>query len=358
MPEPLVASAALGLVGHTTAVEELFAAATAGRLGHALLVTGPSGIGKYALLEALARGLLCEAGPAPACGTCPACRRVSAGAHPDLHRVDPVAEGFAELTIHFIAERENRPSGAFSGVAVESFLRLVAGEGGWRIVLVRDADRMNEETQNALLKTLEEPGPGVLLAMETSRPSALLPTIRSRVVERRLGRLTQGEVAQVLGTVAPDLSSDAGWLRLADGAPGRAVGLRACGAPRALEVLAQALRGGGDAPGLVKALLEVEGEFPGRTDRARDRERVRLWLDLGLELVRDLQRCAAGIPPGELVHGERLPPVMLGPAAIGRLLEAWLEARADLDLNLNPASVLERVLDTTLTTCATRSRRA
>ncbi len=354
----MVKPSAQGLVGHAPDLEELFAAARAGRLGHALLVTGPTGIGKFALLEALARGLLCEEGPAPACGVCPACRRVAAGAHPDLHRVDPVSEGFAELTIHFIAERENRPSGAFSGVAVESFLRLVAGEGGWRIVLVRDADRMNEETQNALLKTLEEPGPGVLLAMETSRPSALLPTIRSRVVGRRLTRLGVDEVAQVLERVAPELASDAGWLRLADGAPGRAVGLRACGAPRALEVLGQALRGSGDAPGLVKALLEVEGEFPGRTDRARDRERVRLWLDLGLELVRDLQRHAAGIRPADLVHGERLPDRAPVPAALGRLLEAWLEARGDLDLNLNPASVLERVLDTTLMTCAARSRRA
>ncbi|MDA0948150.1 MAG: hypothetical protein O2799_06500, partial [Planctomycetota bacterium] len=122
--------------------------------------------------------------------------------------------------------------------------------------------------------------------------------------------------------------------------------------------LGQALRGSGDAPGLVKALLEVEGEFPGRTDRARDRERVRLWLDLGLELVRDLQRLAAGILPEELVHGERLPGSAPAPAALARLLEAWLEARADLDLNLNPASVLERVLDTTLTTCSARSRRA
>lgn len=335
------------LVGHGPDLEDLLGAAAAGRLGHALLVTGPPGIGKFALLEELARGLLCDRGPAPACGQCPACRRVASGAHPDLHRVDPLAEGFAELTIHFIAERENRPSGAFSGAAVESFLRLVAGEGGWRIVLIRDADRMNEETQNALLKTLEEPGPGVLLAMESSRPAALLPTIRSRVVERRLRRLDSGEVAGVLAAVAPDLARDPAWVRLADGAPGRAVALEAAGARESLDLLGRAFAGRAEAPALVKALLEVEGEFPGRTDRARERERVRLLLDLGLELVRDLQRAAAGAPLDSLAHGERLPQRLPSGRACREWLTAWLEARADLDLNLNPASVLERVLDLT-----------
>ena len=283
------------LVGHGPDLEDLLGAAAAGRLGHALLVTGPPGIGKFALLEELARGLLCDRGPAPACGQCPACRRVVSGAHPDLHRVDPLAEGFAELTIHFIAERENRPSGAFSGVAVESFLRLVAGEGGWRIVPIRDADRMNEETQNALLKTLEEPGPGVLLAMESAGRPPCSPRFEAAWSSGGCGGWTAARSPGCCGGRSRSREGSR-LVRLADGAPGRAVALEAAGARESLDLLGRAFAGRAGAPALVKALLEVEGDFPGRTDRARERERVRLLLDLGLELVRDLQRAAAGAP--------------------------------------------------------------
>lgn len=336
------------LRGHGAQLDQLLASAgEGGRLGHALLLLGPEGVGKFTLLEALARGLLCEAGPGRACRTCPACRRVEAGSHPDLLRVDPVGEGFHELTIHFIAERENRPAGAFRGTSVEEFLRLVAGEGGRRIVLLRDVHRMNEETQNAFLKTLEEPGRGVLLAMETSRPSALLPTIRSRVVEITLGGLSDGDTREVLSSVDSRLAGDGALLRLAGGAPGRAVRLAEQGALALLDLLEEAFAGRGHATEHLAGILASEGSFSGATDRQRERERARLVADLALECVRDLQRVSHGADPQGLVHGARVG-VAASPSVCRHHLDVWSEARADLELNLAPAAVLERALDRTL----------
>lgn len=331
------------LVGHGPILKRLLEGSLeGGRLGHALLLSGPSGIGKFALLLALARGLLCEQGPAPACGTCPACRRIAAGSHPDLLVLDPFQAGFHETTIHFIAERENRPASAWSGPSIEGFLRLVAGEGGRRIVLLRDADRLNEEAQNALLKTLEEPSHGVLLGFEAARPAALLETIRSRLVEVRVKCLSAAETREVLRRVQPDLTLTEDLVRLAAGSPGRLLRLLEQGGPEILALLARALAGGGSAATLLAELLAVKGEFRGSTDRARERDQARAILDLGLELVRDGQRAEAGVSREDLVHGALLPntgrPLRL-------ILPALLEARADLELNLQPAALLERALD-------------
>lgn len=334
--------------GHGTLLHGLWAAAEAGRLGHALLLTGPSGVGKFLTLERLAEGLLCQNGPGEPCRECPACRRAAAGSHPDLLRVDALSHGFEELTIHFVAQREVRPQNAWAGESIETFLRLVAGEAGWRVVLIRDADRMNEETQNAFLKTLEEPGDQVLLALETSRPEALLDTVRSRLVQHTVSSLTTAEVSQALAREVPECSADPEWLRLAGGSPGRLLSLWRRGAREGLSLLIRAFREPIQAPSLTAELLELPGEFKGRTPKAEERNRVRFLLELGLEVLRDQERLAAGLAGEDVMHAARLQDCPCpSDAARARRLEVWLEGRRDVDLNLNPGGVLERVLDST-----------
>ena len=336
------------ILGHGELLTRLWSAAAAGRLGHSLLLTGPVGVGKFLVLERLAAGLLCAQGPSEPCGVCPACRRVAADSHPDILRVDALSHGFEELTIHFVAHREVRPQGAWDGESIEGFLRLVAAEGGWRVVLIRDADRMNEETQNAFLKTLEEPGNRVLLAMETSRPEALLDTVRSRVVQARVPGLTRDEVSRALAGVAPQWAQDPEWLRLAAGSPGRLLGLGHRHAQEGLALLAQAFRGAIHAPSLVGELMNLPGEFKGRTPKAGERLRVRFLLELGLEIQRDQERLDAGLSPDSVMYASLLADCPCPSAAArAQRLEIWLQARRDLDLNLNPAGVLERVLDFT-----------
>lgn len=141
-----------------------------GRLPHALLISGMGGLGKRRLAEGFGQSLLCTApGPAGvACGACRACRLCRVGNHPDLQRVapDPTAKS-EEIKVDTIR-------------ALIEVCGLTAHDGGYRILIIDPADRMSPSAANSLLKTLEEPVGGMVLALITTHPQRLPATIRSR----------------------------------------------------------------------------------------------------------------------------------------------------------------------------------
>jgi DNA polymerase-3 subunit delta' len=209
------------LFGHDHASQALADAAASDRLHHAWLLTGPRGVGKATLAFRFARWLL--AGRPPASPplflppTDPTFRRVAAAGHADLRSLAPNAgERGVKMMIRVDEVRQ-----------VPRFLSLTAAEGGWRIVLVEQAEAMNAEAQNALLKTLEEPPPRALLLLTTAAPDRLLPTIRSRCRRVDLFPLAAPQMEQVLGNWLPDLDAGqrAALARISDGAPGRALEL-------------------------------------------------------------------------------------------------------------------------------------
>ncbi len=193
---------------HEAAKRALTAAHRAGRMPHALLLTGGAGIGKTRFAEWLVRLRWCT-GEAPPCGTCAPCRKVSTRNHPDLVLVrrDPSPEEDPEGwgSKHGITVDQIR-----HGVRAALALRSV--EGGGRSVVLQDADDMNEEAQNALLKTLEEPPAGSLLVLVTTREDALLETVRSRCQEVRLfaDSARAGEPLPVWPPTGQDAGQDAG----------------------------------------------------------------------------------------------------------------------------------------------------
>lgn len=159
-------------------LERLLALYDAGRLHHALLLTGRSGLGKGQLAQALARALLCEAaeGRRP-CGRCRGCR-LSRGApeaaHPDLRAIGPASgEERGEIVVDTVR-------------ALDEFLHLSPQLGGSRVATIVPCDRLNRAAANSLLKGLEEPPAGVYLILATSRPGRLPPTLRSRCAVRQL----------------------------------------------------------------------------------------------------------------------------------------------------------------------------
>ncbi|MGH8549972.1 MAG: DNA polymerase III subunit delta' [Methylococcales bacterium] len=138
------------------------------RVPHALVISGLDGIGKLNLALCFANHLLCTGPKTSAfrCGHCDACRLIDAGTHPDLIRIEPPEAGKA-ITIDRIRD-------------LADTLSLSAQYNRYRIVLLRDADRLNAAAANALLKTLEEPGKGTVLILHTARSWHLPATIRSR----------------------------------------------------------------------------------------------------------------------------------------------------------------------------------
>lgn len=190
-----------------------------GRPPHAILLTGPTSVGKTTLALDLAAGLLCEA-PEPAdrpCGRCRSCRRVRGRNHPDLHWLGPVEPG-RQIVI-------GGDGGSPRGVRqLTAELALAPLEGRVRVAIVEAAERMNEAAQNAFLKTLEEPPPASVIVLCADGPDRLLPTIRSRCAMLRLGLVGVRTIEALL--VERDLAEPplAGRLaRLADGRPGLAV---------------------------------------------------------------------------------------------------------------------------------------
>ncbi|MGK2851556.1 MAG: hypothetical protein ACSLFN_11680 [Candidatus Limnocylindrales bacterium] len=190
-----------------------------GRAPHAVLLVGAEGVGKTTLALDLAAGLLCTADDPAArpCGTCRACRMVAAGGHPDVHRLAPEGPG-RQVGI-------GGPGAHAPGIRdLISALSLLPVEGGARIAIVESAQRMNEDAQAALLKTLEEPPGGVTLILCADAEEPLLPTIRSRCARLRLGPVGARDIESILaahGVADPPLA--ARLARASAGRPGLAL---------------------------------------------------------------------------------------------------------------------------------------
>lgn len=340
--------------GHDAPLGALRDAARAGRLAHAHLFAGPEGVGKFMAARWFAAGLLCEGGGAPGpgrgepCLACGPCKRVRAGTHPDLFVVDAAAAGFDRLTIAFIARRDGRTGEGFDGEPVEAFLDLRAVEGRGKVVLVREAERLTEEAQNAFLKTLEEPRPGVVLVLESSAAAALLPTVRSRLVRTDFARLEPAALASILAAhddlAGLDLEERAALVRLAEGSPGRALRLAARSGPAMRALVDDGLARRRTTDELARALWELPGDFSARTESAERRLRAESFLELGLEVLRDLERRRAGIPAATLAHGDAPEPARAGEHTRRRRMDAWVAARQDVSRNLAPEALVDRAL--------------
>jgi DNA polymerase-3 subunit delta' len=156
------------LVGQEDAVAILQGATLAARNGdqtqemtHAWIFTGPPGSGRSSAAIAFAQALICPEG---GCGTCNECRSAKSHAHPDVEIMS--TEGLS-IKIEEIRELLTRTSWAPS-------------MGGWRIVVMEDADRLTESAANALLKAIEEPGTRTVWLLCAPTLHDILPTIRSR----------------------------------------------------------------------------------------------------------------------------------------------------------------------------------
>ncbi len=210
------------LYGHSTLRKRLARSAAAGRLPSSLLLHGPAGVGKQRLALWLAQLLLCSGEERP-CGQCQHCRYMGELQHPDLHWFfprprlkdsdpdpDDVRDDYREALVERVAagglyEAPSGDEGIFIA-AVRSLTRdalMAPALASRKVFVIGDAERMvsqegADQAANALLKLLEEPPRDTVFILTSSEPSALLPTIRSRVAAVRVLRLTEKDVSDFL----------------------------------------------------------------------------------------------------------------------------------------------------------------
>jgi DNA polymerase-3 subunit delta' len=346
--------------GHADVVRGLWRAAAAERLAHALSFEGAEGIGKFTAAKWFVMGLLCREGPplgeaARPCGACPSCKKVLAGdrrgIHPDLYVLDALADERNEIVVTYVRKRPT-PDAKDPPFTIEEFLSLRPSESARRALVVRDAELLNPNAQNALLKTLEEPTPGTTLVLATSNPSALLPTVRSRLLRVALTRLDDADTRAVAlearerGELDGDADLDA-LVALARGAPGAALRAAREGHVALRELLVEVACGAARPHERLEALWQVPGEFDGTSAGAKDRERTRAAATLAAGIVVDLERLCGGLhavhhPDLEHRLVERARSAARGALVAAR--EATFAAIGDVELNLDAAAAMERVV--------------
>ena len=301
----------------------------AGAPPHAILLAGPAGVGKTTLALDLAAGLLCTASdPADRpCRACRACRMVEHGNHPDVHWLRPEGPG-GQVVI-------GGPEARFRGVRdLISELALLPVEGGARVAIIERADRMNDDAQSALLKTLEEPPAGVTIVLCADDEERLLPTVRSRCARVRLGPVGPRAIEEILAEHdLADAPAAARLGRLAGGRPGVAIAYAR--APEAAAIrgeLARQLLDLVDARAstrlaAARALVARAGDLVAMLDRGAPAGDE---VDPGPDAAPDASPEAA--PEGFSDGGPKRAPAAERRRGAAMLLSVWVDVARDLAL--------------------------
>ncbi len=349
-----------------------------GRFAPSYLFHGPPGTGKEEAALAFAQALNCTTwtagalpdlfAPAPAptplegrdeqsrlggCGSCGSCLRIGRYLHPDVivrlplprPREDEAADPSEAL--RFKAEhpwRDPDIQGGNLSIGIKDVRAVLRGlgyppvEAQWRVIIFREAERLGEEAQNTLLKSLEEPPARTLFILTTAQPEALLPTVRSRCQSIPFGPLPVEVISSWLRGQGLETGDGPDPAQLARGS-----------LKRALRILEEGV------PGRAEALALLEEAAAGRRLQALERasglvfrsagdawNQARAVLDELLSLVRDLAAIQAG--EGALLNPDvagRLEGIArrLPPAAVLKAIEAVAEARGEVDGFVNLALI-------------------
>jgi DNA polymerase-3 subunit delta' len=330
------------LIGNERAKEGLRRMLRQGRVPGALLFAGEEGLGKKLFALELARAFNCTARVGvEACGACPACVRTGKFQFPAKDDSKEARDAYKK-----VIWSEHKDVGMVLPYSREIYVDAIRDlesesnfrpfEGSARVFIIEQADKLNDESSNALLKTLEEPPPSTHIVLITSRSASLLPTIRSRAQVVRFAPLAAKEIGEFMVKSRQRTGEEAKLVaQLSGGRLGRALefNLDAYRARRdwALGVV-EALAGDTDRARLLRAAEELSD--------AKNKEEFEPRLDVLETLIRDLWLSALKAEGAGLVNhdlreriarlGEGLPPQR--PA---RWLSRVAELRTQLAVNVN-----------------------
>ena len=338
-----------GIEGHDDVVERFRLSLARGRLASTFLFVGPPGVGKRSFAQALAKALLCqtnrEAELEP-CGACDSCVQVDAGTHPDLIAISKPPDKTEIPVSTFIGDKDERMRvGLCHDIAMRPFM------GGRKVAIIDDADALNEEGANSLLKLLEEPPPRSVLILIGTSIDKQLPTIRSRSQIIRFQPLEVETVVRLLQQVH-GITDPAEARRLAEFSGGsleRALELADEGLwSFRTQLLAALGRPRLDSVGFAKPLLAFIDEAG--KDATPRRRRTKQVIGFATEFYRQLLREASGLPAQGDDELKRAVNHLLqtGPIdheKIANRAERCLDAVEHVDRNANQATLVEAWLD-------------
>ena len=341
------------LAGNRTVLGLLARAIDAGTLPPSLIFGGPEGVGKRQAALALAQALNCltPVRPAPwpdapsapplaidACGTCAICSRIARQIHPDVLVISPEETGNIKIDVVREVLRE---------VGFKPF------EARRRVVIFDAADGLLTDSQDALLKTLEEPPPGSVLVLVTAQPGQLLPTVRSRCPTVRFAPLATSAVIDWLmtheGLAEPQARAIAsvarGSLAAAREAASEAEGQEGYRAA-AVRVLQQ-VSDAGDARGRLEATRDIVGK--GKGSGASERDSLANHLHALAALLRDLAVLATRADVSAVVNVDLVPALQsvarfFDRARILRAFTVVDRALGALERNASPKTVADWVV--------------
>lgn len=320
--------------GQNTAVRTLERAIAQERLPNAYLFEGPSGVGKQCAAIGLALAACCAIQPKRGCGRCPSCTRVLAGNHPDVRIFTPRAEGNRNIQVETLRSE------------ILQFTQFAPFEAPAAFLIFPEADvsfpEQHPEAANALLKTLEEPRPGVHFVLLSERPERLLVTIRSRCQRVRFGPLPKLVLEHVLEQhEVPSAQWDAANA-LAEGRADRALLLAQDGL--ALELVNKALR-------IDRTLaLRDAGRLIELSEELAKASDLPLIVETLAAVYRDVAVCALGLGDRLLHFRDQRGDIeeraqKLGPEAAAARVARLVELPELLARNANPQIALDHLLN-------------
>lgn len=235
------------ITGHIATIDSLRRLADNDRIPHAILIGGPSGVGKMRLARAFINYIYCQnRHDGDSCGSCPACLQNDHHNNPDVHFIMPRTGGDKKNTDAFLAQW-NEFLDHHSYMPPEEWPILIEAGNAQPIIYRNDAEelartaslssyayryktyviwlpeKMNQQCGNALLKLLEEPYPDTLFILVSNEPDQLLPTIFSRTQRFHLSPLSDSEIAEQLGKAGIPGADAVEAARLAEGSMLRAI---------------------------------------------------------------------------------------------------------------------------------------
>jgi len=316
------------LIGNNDTKALLQRLAGHGRVPHSLCFAGPEGVGKKLFAFELARLLLCPDG---GCGKCSVCSRIGVFDIPKPEKGEDYDVVF--LSDHpdvgmVVPYKRNLRVGAIRELEREAHFRPF--EADKRIFIINDADKMNDNAANALLKTLEEPPATTYLILVTSRPDALLQTIRSRCQNIRFAPVASTAIAELLvstGKFSPDDASLAA--RVSGGSVGKALALDIDWFRQTRDSMVEVIRAA-LISGNISSMLQTSEQINDAKNKDRYEDTI-AFLEL---LVRDIFALAKGSDRRTIANADIADSLLKfsGEASTSKI-EHWIQEIEELQFN-------------------------